>query len=67
MLNFTHYPIMRTSNKQERQRFVFNYSSDIDFKDFMNVYNICAAKPFSYLVNDTTLDSYNLLRFRNNL
>ena len=30
----------------------------------MNLYEICAAKPYSFLVNSTTLPSGNLLRFR---
>ena len=45
----------------------FNISSDIDFADFMNLYQKCTAKPYSFLVNDTTLASDNSLRFRKNL
>ena len=33
----------------------------------MNLYKKCTAKPFSFLVIDTTLASDNPLRFRKNL
>ena len=54
--------------KQESQQIAFNHSSDIDFKDFMNVYKEYAAKPYSFLVIDSTLASDdNPLGFRENL
>ena len=37
-LNSTHYFIMKIPNKQEFQQTAFNNLSDIDFKDFMNLY-----------------------------
>ena len=37
-LNSTHYFIMKIPNKQEIQQIAFNHSSDIDFKDFMNLH-----------------------------
>ena len=58
---------MKISNKIELQQIAFNHSSDIDFQDFMNLYKKCAAKPYSFLVIDTTLASDNSLRFRKNL
>ena len=66
-LNSTHYFIMKIPNKQELQQIAFNHSSDIDFKDFMNLYKKCTAKPYSFLVIDATLASDNPLRFRKNL
>ena len=40
---------MRIPNKGELQQISFNHSSDIDFKDFMNLYKKCTTKPlFSY-------------------
>ena len=36
-LNSTHYFIMKIPNKQELQQTAFNYSSDINFIDFMNL------------------------------
>ena len=58
---------MKISNKQELQQIAFNNSSDIDFKDFMNLYKKCTKKPYSFLVIDATLSSHNPLRFRKNL
>ena len=42
---------MKIPNKQEPQQISFNHSSDIDFKNFMNLYEKCNAKPYSFLVN----------------
>ena len=42
-----------------------NHSSDIDFQDLINMYKKCTAKPYSFLVIDTTLVSDNRSRFRN--
>ena len=66
-LNSTHFFIMKIPNKRELQQIALNHSSDIDFKDFMNIYKKCITEPYSFLVNDTTLPSDDLLRFRKNL
>ena len=66
-LNSKHFFIMKIPNKRELQQIVLNHSSDIDFKDFMNIYKKCIAKPYSFIVNDTTLPSDKLLRFGKNL
>ena len=66
-LNSTHFFIMKIPNKRELQQIALNHSSDIDFKDFMNIYKKCTKEPYSFLVNDTTLSSDNPLRFRKNL
>ena len=56
---------MKILNKRELQQIALNHSSDIDFKDFMNIYK-STKEPYSFLVNDTTLPSDNPLRFRKN-
>ena len=66
-LNSMHFFIMKTPNKRELQQIAFNYSSDIDFRKFINFYKRCAAKPYSFLVIDIILASDNPLRFRKNL
>ena len=66
-LNSTHFFIMKVPNKRKLQQIALNHSSDIDFKYFMNIYKICTAEPYSFLVNDTTLPSDDPLRFRKNL
>ena len=66
-LNTTHFFIMKILYKREFQQIAINYSSDIDFKDSVKIYKKCTDKPYSFLVNDTTLASDNTLRFRKNL
>ena len=46
VINSVHYFIMKIPNKRELQQIAFNHSSDIDSKDFMNLYNMCTAKPY---------------------
>ena len=66
-LNSTQFFIMKILNKRELQQIPVNHSSDIDFKDFMNIYKKCTTEPYTFLVNDTTLPSDDPLRFRKNL
>ena len=58
---------MKILKKQGLQQIAFNHLSDIDFKDFMNLYKKYPAKLYSFLVIDATLASYNPSRFRKNL
>ena len=66
-LNTTHFFIMKIPNKKELQQIAINHSSDINTKDYINIYKKCTDKPYSFLVNDTTLSSDDPLRFRKNL
>ena len=66
-LNSTHFVIIKIPNKRELQQTALNHSSDIHFKDFIKIYIKYTAEPYSFLVNDTTLPSDDLLRFRKNL
>ena len=66
-LNSTHFFIMKIPNKRELQQIALNHSSDIDFKDSMEIYKKRTTEPYSFLVNDTTLPSDDPLRFRKNL
>ena len=58
---------MKISNKRELQQIAISHSSDINTKDFIKIYNKCTDKPYSFLVNDTTLSSDDPLRFRKNI
>ena len=58
---------MKIPNKQELQGTASNNSSDIDFKNFMNLYKTCTGKPYYSLVIDATRASDNPSRFRKNL
>ena len=50
---------MKNLNRRELQQITLNQSSDIDFKDFIKVHKKCTDKSYSFLVNDTTLESDN--------
>ena len=65
--NSAHFFIMKIPNKRELQQIALNHSSDINTRDFINIYKKCTDKPYSFLVNDTTLSSDDPLRFRKNL
>ena len=55
---------MEIPSKQELQQIAFTHSLYIHFQDFVNLYKKCTAKPYSYLVIDSTLPSDNPLHFR---
>ena len=55
-LNSTYFSIMKIPNKRELQQIALNHSSDIYFKDFMNIYKKSTKEPYSFLVNDRTCD-----------
>ena len=65
--NSTHFFIMKVPNNRELMQIAINHSSDINTKDFIEIYRKCTDKPYPFLVIDTTLPSNNLLRFRKNL
>ena len=65
--NSTHFFIMKIPNKRELMQIAINHSSDINTKDFIEIYRKCTDKPYSFLVIDTTLSSDDPLRFRKNL
>ena len=50
-INVTHYFIMKIPNKKEHQQIASNHSFDIDFKDFMKLYQEFPKKTYPFLVN----------------
>ena len=42
-----------------------NHSSDINFKDFINIYKTCTSEPYSFLVNDDKLHQIILWDLQN--
>ena len=66
-LNTTHFFISKIPNKRKLQQIAINHSSDINTKDFANIYRKCTSEPYSFLVDNTTLASNDPLRFRKNL
>ena len=58
---------MKIHNKKELQNIATNYSADINFNTFMNIYRKFTSKPHSFLTIDITLPTDDRLRFRKNL
>ena len=66
-LNTSYLFVAKIPNKRELQQIAINHSSDINTKNFSNIYRKYIAEPNSFLVTDTTLRSNNPLRFIKNL
>ena len=66
-LNTTHFLIAKNPNNRELQKITINHSSDINTKDFSDIYKKYTDKQHSFFVIDTTLPSNNPLRFRKNV
>ena len=65
--NLTHYFIVKTPYKSLfciKLQIAFNHSSDIRIYDFIKIQKNCNNQSYYFLVNDTTLSPYDLLRFR---
>ena len=45
-MNNTHFFIMKIPNERELQLIALNYSSDIDFNNFIKTYTKCTDKPY---------------------
>ena len=58
-LNSTLYLIKEIHNKRELQHIAINHSADIDYKDFMKIYEKFTSEPYSLLTIDTTLSADN--------
>ena len=53
-LSCTHYILFKIRNKRERQNVVLDHSADIDYKDFVKIYNNCTKEPYNFLTIITT-------------
>ena len=58
---------MKIPSKRELQQIPSNQWFDIDFKDFMKLYEDYTKEPYSFLLNDVTLPSDNPLKLIKNL
>ena len=62
-LNCTHYILFKLNNKRELQNIAFNNTADIDYKDFIKIYRLCAKEIFNFLTIDTTKDKKFIKNF----
>ena len=56
---------MKIPDKRELEQ--RTHSSNIEFQNFLNLYKKCTAKPYSFLVIDSTCALDNFSRFIENL
>ena len=47
-LNTSHFFIAKVPNKRELQQIAINHSSDIDTKDFVNIYRKCTSEQYFF-------------------
>ena len=66
-LNTTHFFFAQIPNKRKLQQIAINHSSNINTKDYANIYRKYTAEPYSFLVDDTRLPLNNPLKFRRNI
>ena len=52
-LNSTHYILMKTGNKKEFKKIAEEKSGQLDYKDFLKMYNYCTEDPYSFMTIDT--------------
>ena len=63
-LNATLSFVIKIQNRKELQEIDITHTSNIDFAEFKRLYRRYMAKPYSFLVLDTTLPSDNPSHFR---
>ena len=51
-LNSTHYILMKIGNKKELKRIAEEKSAHLDYKDFLEMYNYCIKKTYSFMTID---------------
>ena len=55
-LNTSHFFIAKIQNKRELQQIVINHSSDINTKDYANIYRKCTVELYSFMLMILHLD-----------
>ena len=67
MVNTSHFFIAKITDKRKLRQITTNHSSDINTKDFANIFRKGTSEPYSFLVDDATLAPNNPLGFRKSL
>ena len=52
-LNSTHYILVKIGNKKELKSIAEEKSGNLDYKDFLKIYNYCTKEPYSFMTIDT--------------
>ena len=51
-LNSIHYILMKIGNKKELKSITEEKSGNVDYKDFLEIYNYCTKGPYSFMTID---------------
>ena len=51
-LNRTHYILMKIGNKKELRSIAEEKSGNVDYKDFLKMYNYCTSEPYCFMTID---------------
>ena len=51
-LNSTHYILMKMGNKKALKSIAEEKSGNLDYKDFLKMYNYCTKEPYSFMTID---------------
>ena len=51
-LNSTHYILMKIGNKKELKKIAEEKLGNLDYKDFLKMYNYCTEEPYSFMIID---------------
>ena len=51
-LNTTHYILMKIGNNKELKSIAEENSGNVDYKDFLEIYNYCTKEPYSFMTID---------------
>ena len=51
-LDSTHYILMKIGNKKELKSIAEEKSGNLDYKDFLKIYNYCLKEPYSFMTID---------------
>ena len=51
-LNSVHYILMKIGNKKELKSIAEEKSGNLDYKDFLKIYNYCTREPYSFMAID---------------
>ena len=54
-LNSRHYTLIKIGNKKELKIIAEEKSGNLDYKDFLRMYNYCTKGPYSFMTIDTRL------------
>ena len=52
ILNSTHYILMKIGNEKELRSIAEEKSGNLDYKDFLKMYNYCTSEPYCFMTID---------------